>query len=78
MDTSPEAEAIQLEWFRTAPPWLKLRRMSQLNRTARSLAWSGLRMRHPHATPEELRRRWADLVLGKELAAQVYGPIENT
>ncbi len=48
--------------------------MEQLNQTARELALAGLRRRHPDATPEELRRCLADLVLGPELAAQVYGP----
>lgn len=46
-----------------------------LNRTARALALAGLRRRYPDASPEELRRRLADLVLGSEMAALVYGPM---
>ena len=52
--------------------------MAALNRTARELALAGLRRRHPEAilrtTPPELRRHLADLLLGPELAAQVFGP----
>jgi hypothetical protein len=50
--------------------------MDQLNMSARTLALSSLRQRHPHASEAELRRRLADLLLGPALAAQVYGPME--
>ena len=73
-DTRPEAEQVQLELLRQAPPWRKLQLLGQLNQTARTLALSGLRQRYPQATPQELRRRLADLLLGQDLAAQVYGP----
>jgi hypothetical protein len=74
-DTQPEAEALLLNLLRQAPPWRKLEMLGQLNRMARTLALSGLRQRHPQATPEELQRRLADLLLGPALAAQVYGPL---
>ena len=74
-DTRPEAERVQIELLRRAPAWRKLQMVDQLNQAARVLALSGLRQRYPHATPAELRRRLADLVLGAELAARVYGPL---
>ncbi len=74
-DTRPEAERVQIELLRQAPPWRKLHMVGQMNQTVRTLALSGLRQRHPQATPEELRRRLADLLLGPELAARVYGPL---
>jgi hypothetical protein len=73
-DTRPEAEAVLIGLLRQAPPWRKLHMVGQLNQTVRTLALSGLRQRHPEATPQELRRRLADLLLGPDLAAQVYGP----
>lgn len=76
-DTRPEAEAVLIELLRTAPAWRKLRMMNQLNASVRTLALSGLRQRHPQASPAELRRRLADLLLGPELANQVYGPLEK-
>jgi hypothetical protein len=74
-DTRPEAERVQIELLRQAPAWRKLEMVGQLNQTVRTLALSGLRQRHPEATPQELRRRLADLLLGPNLAAQVYGPL---
>ena len=52
----------------------KLELVGQLNAALQALLLSGLRQRHPQATSEELRRLLADLVLGPELAACVYGP----
>lgn len=74
-DTRPEAERVQIELLRQAPPWRKLHMVGQMNQTVRTLALSGLRQRHPQATLEELRRRLADLLLGPELAARLYGPL---
>ena len=74
-DTRPEAEAVLIGLLRQAPPWRKLRMVGQLNQTVRTLALSGLRQRYPDAAPQELRRRLADLLLGSELAALVYGPL---
>jgi hypothetical protein len=74
-DTMVEAEAILLEYCRTAPPWKKLQHMIRLNKASRLLALIGLRHRHPGATEDELRRRLADLLLGPELAESAYGPL---
>jgi hypothetical protein len=76
-DTSPEAEAFLFKLWRETPAWRKLELMEGLNRTARQLALAGLRRRHPDASPEALRRRLADILLGPELAAQVYGPLKT-
>ena len=73
-DTSPDAERVLIELMRKAPPWRKLELVAQLNETVRLLALSGLRQRYPDATPEELRRHLADLLLGPELARRAYGP----
>lgn len=75
MDTSPEAEEIQLTLWRQAPAWRKLEQMARLNRMARQLALAGLRRRHPEASEQELRRRLADLILGPDLAERVYGSL---
>lgn len=72
-DTSPDAERVQIELLRQMPAWRKLQMVSEMSQTVRTLALLGLRQRFPHATETELRRRLADLVLGEELAARVYG-----
>lgn len=74
-DTDPEAEKVQLEILRRMPAWKKFQLISEAIETSRVLAMAGLRQRHPDASPEELHRRFLDLWLGEELAAEVYGPI---
>ena len=76
-DTSPEAEAVLVRLWRETPAWRKWELMEDLNRAARLLALAGLRRRYPNASPEELRRRLADLLLGPELDAEVYGPLDE-
>ena len=72
-ETSPEAERVLIELLRRAPAWRRLELASRMSGTARALSLAGLRARHPQASAEELRRRFADLQLGPELAAKVYG-----
>ena len=74
-DTDRDAERVQIELMRQSPSWRKIYLLGQLNQTIKLMVLSGLRQRHAQATEEELRRRLADLLLGAELAARVYGPI---
>ncbi len=76
-DTRPDAERVQIDLMRQAPSWRKLELLGQLSQTVRLLAASGLRERYPNATGQELRRRLADLLLGTEMAARVYGSKET-
>jgi hypothetical protein len=73
-DTSPEAEAALVRILRAMPPDRRLQQAFALTEAAREFAKAGLRSRYPDASPEELHRRFADLVLGRELARRVYGP----
>jgi hypothetical protein len=73
-DTGPEAERVLIDLLRRAPVTRKLEMLGQMNVAARQLALQGLRARYPGATEAELQRRLADLLLGPELAARVYGP----
>jgi hypothetical protein len=77
-DTSPAAQQVLIELLRPLPAWRKLRMVADMNDTVRVLALVGLRERYPEAGPEELRRRLADLLLGEELAAKAYGPIDQS
>lgn len=77
-DTTPEAEAVQVEIFRRMSGRQKLALVEEANRNARELALAGLRLRHPDAGPDELFRRLMDLTLGEELAERVYGPLSKT
>ena len=76
-DTSPEIERMQIERLRQMPSWRKIGLVGDMNETVRTLALAGLRQRHPDDTPAQRRRRLADLMLGPELAARVYGPLQE-
>jgi hypothetical protein len=73
-DTALEMERLQIERLRHMPVWRKVALMSQMGHTVRILAQAGLRQRYAHDTPEQRKRRLADLLLGPGLAVQVYGP----
>lgn len=74
-DTSPEAEAVLVDLARAASPARKLQMVDQLNARMTLLLRAGLRRDYPTADEAEIRRRLADLLLGKALAARVYGPL---
>ncbi len=70
-DSHPAAEALQIRLLRRVSPTRKMEMLAQLYVAARLLALAGLRARYPHATEAELRRKWAILLLGEELARKV-------
>ena len=76
-DTTPEAEAVLIDIYRRMPAWRKLELVEDGIRTARMLAMTGLRSRHPGESEERLRRRLLGLVLGEETALRVYGHIDS-
>jgi len=43
-----------------------------LNEAVKTLAISGIKQHHPNATPQQIQRMLADLMLGAELAKKVY------
>ncbi|OGO17185.1 MAG: hypothetical protein A2Z14_16740 [Chloroflexi bacterium RBG_16_48_8] len=71
-DTDPKAERFQIELIRRMPSWKKFTMVDDLNETIKVFAISGIKQRHPDATPEQIRRLLADLMLGSELAGKVY------
>ena len=76
-DTHPKMESLQIQLWRQASPTRKMHMLAQLNASAHMLALAGLRSRYPQASETELRRRLADLLLGKELASTAYGEIND-
>ena len=72
-DTSVAALAVQDALFRRASPAEKLAQVAGLSRMVDQLSMVGLRQRHPTADDEMIAYRRAELRLGRELAARVYG-----
>ena len=71
-DTHPKMEALQIKLIRAMPAWRKFAIVDGLNETVKTLAGSGIKQRHPDATPQQIRRMLAELMLGAELARKVY------
>jgi len=71
-DTHPKMEALQIQVIRRMPAWKKISVVDGLNETVKTLATSGIKQRHPEATPVEVHRMLAELMLGAELARKVY------
>ncbi len=72
-DTHPKLEAMQIQIIRRMPAWKKLSIVNDLNETVKALAVSGIKQRHPAATPDQVQRILAELMLGTEMAEKVYG-----
>ena len=72
-DTHPKMEALRIELIRRMPAWKKISIVDGLNETVKTLAISGIKQRHPIATPEQIQRMLAEIMLGAELAQKVYG-----
>ena len=75
LDTHPEIKQLRIQRLRQMPPERKMALVGEMNRMVRALALAGLRQRHPDDSPAQRKRRLADLLLGSELAARVYGPL---
>ncbi len=73
-DTHPKIEEMQIQIIRRMPSWKKFSIVNDLNDAVRSMAVIGIKQRHPDATPEQMRRKLAELILGAELAEKVYVP----
>jgi len=72
-DTQPEAERVLIQMLRPLPAWRKLEMVGQMTLACRELALAGLRRRYPTASPQEMRRRLAALLLDRETVLRVYG-----
>jgi hypothetical protein len=66
-DTTPEAKAVLIDVYRRMSIADKWRLLDSMFKTARSLAAAGFRLRHPHATDEEVRRAYVETVLDPAL-----------
>ena len=71
-DTDPKIEQIQIELLRKVSPTRKFEMVAQMNNTVRTFMFAGLKRRNPEATPEMLRRMFAELLLGEDLARKVF------
>lgn len=74
-DTDAESEQRQIDRWRAMSPGEKLSLVAELNAASDAMALSGIRLRHPGASPREQLLRLARIKLGRDLAEQVYPEI---
>jgi len=72
LDTSPEAERVQLEIFRAMTPEQRLQRGSELSQFCKGLLADGVKYRHPEYNEEEIRLAVIRIELGDKLFLRVY------
>lgn len=71
-ETHPKMEALRIQLWRQASLTRKMNMLAQLNASAWMLEMAGLQGRFPNASQAELHRRLAGLLLGEELAQNVF------
>ncbi len=76
-DTSPAAAARYAERLRALGPAERLAIAAGLTQGVRTLAEAGIRQRHPHAGPAEVRHRLAELLYGRETAERLFGTLPS-
>lgn len=55
--------AVQIAAYRRMTPWQKLEAVAEMHRSARRLLATGLRMRHPEWTPQQIEHEVRDRML---------------
>jgi len=70
-DTSPEAEAIQLDLLKQMTPEQRILKMCALSHGVRKMAFDAIRRRHPNYCEDEVRLAFIELNFGKSLADDV-------
>jgi hypothetical protein len=71
-DTTPEAEAVQLDVYRRMTPEKKLQLIFQMNDQLRELLAAGVRLRHPDYGDKHVKLAVIRLWLGAELFSRAY------
>lgn len=72
-DTDEATERYLFDRLRALPPWRKAEMLYAATRAACDLAMVGLRQRHSAASPDELRKRFAALMIGRDDSIALFG-----
>jgi hypothetical protein len=72
LDTSPEAERVQIEIFRKMTPERRLHAAAELTQLVRKSLAEGVRMRHPDYNEEQVHLAVIRLTLPEKLFLKVY------
>jgi len=72
LDTTDEAEQVQVEIFRQMKPEARLQAGIELSQTCRKLMETGVRLRHPEYDTDQVKLAVIRLQIGQELGMKVY------
>jgi hypothetical protein len=72
LDTSEEADRIQIEIYRAMSPARRFEIAGELNEMCRDLQRTGIRQRHPEYTDREVHIARSRLILGEKLFAMIH------
>lgn len=72
LDTTPDAEAVQIEAYRRLGGRERVAIVFRLNALVRDTAMAGIRGRHPAYDEVQIRMAWQRLVLGDALTRRVF------
>lgn len=70
-------EALQVKLLCDTPPVRKMELLAELNEAARELSLAGLRLRYPEADEKMLHRHLANILLGPDVAGNVFRELED-
>ena len=71
-DTSPDAEAVQIEAYRRMGGTARVQVMFRLGEMARRAAEAGIRRRHPESDDRRVRLALARLLYGDDLVRRAW------
>ncbi len=72
LDTSPDAEKVQIEIFRRMEPQNRLRAAALLSEACRTLLAEGIRGRHPNYNEEQIRLAVIRCLIPEHLFLRAY------
>ena len=71
-DTTPEADAVQLEVYRRLGGTGRVATVFRLNAVVRTVAIAGIKRRHPGYDDRQVEWAWQRLVLGDALVREAF------
>ena len=71
-DTTPDAEAMQLELYRRMTPGRRVMIAYEMSMMARRITLSGIRSRHPEYTDDEAKYALFRILVGDELFRRAW------
>ena len=74
-DTTIQAEQIRLSALRAMSPAKRLSMAVGWSQSVREMSRAGLRRQFPNLSETEVQRHLSERLLGADLAAKVYGPL---